>query len=103
MEKSITNEDVMKVIEPIEHPEIAATLVKLGMILDANVQVDKVNVAMALPMYGIPVAVRNILVESIRKPIETLGLKLNVQFFEMTKEVRDNFVAISQAKWKGSI
>jgi hypothetical protein len=29
VEKSITNEDVMKVIEPIEHPEITATLVKL--------------------------------------------------------------------------
>ena len=103
MEKSITNEDVMKVIEPIEHPEIAATLVKLGMILDANVQADKVNVAVALPMYEIPEAVRNILVESLREPIEILGLKLNVQFFEMTKEVRDNFFAVSRANWKGSI
>jgi metal-sulfur cluster biosynthetic enzyme len=103
VEKSITNEDVMKVIEPIEHPEITATLVKLGMMLDANVQGNKVNVAMALPMYEIPEAVRNILVESIRKSIENLGLELNVHFFEMTKEVRDNFFAVSRANWKESI
>jgi hypothetical protein len=54
-------------------------------------------------MLGIPDVVRNALVESIRKPVEDLGLKLNVQFFEMAPEVRDRFFELSRANWKGSI
>ena len=103
MAENITREDVLKAIEKIEHPEIAATLMELGMILDVAVNGAEANVAMALPMLGIPEAVRNALVFSIQKPIENLGLQMQVQFFEMTPEVRDNFFAISQARWKGSI
>lgn len=103
MPDKVTREDVLKAIEKIEHPEIAATLVELGMILDVAVNGNVANVAMALPMLGIPEAVRNALVISIQKPIEALGLQLQVQFFEMTPDARDNFFAISQARWKGSI
>ncbi len=103
MGKEITREDVLKAIEKVEHPEIAVTLMDLGMIIDAAVEGDTAKVAMALPMFGIPAAVQNALVESIRGPIEALGLQLNVQFFEMTPEARDNFFALSQANWKGSI
>ncbi len=103
MDKTVTREDVLKVIEQVEHPEIAATLMDLGMILDVAVNGDQVNVAMALPLLGIPDAVRAALVDSIRKPIEDLGLNLYVDFFEMTPEARDRFFAISKANWKGSI
>jgi metal-sulfur cluster biosynthetic enzyme len=103
MPDNITREDVLNAIEKVEHPEIAATLTELGMILDVAVNGNVANVAMALPMMGIPEAVRNALVFSIQKPVEELGLQMQVQFFEMTPEVRDNFFAISQARWKGSI
>jgi len=103
MSDTITREDVLQAIEKVEHPEIAATLIELGMILDVAVSGNSVNVAMALPMLGIPEAVRNALVYSIQKPIEKLGLQMQVQFFEMTPEVRDKFFAISQARWKGPI
>ncbi len=103
MENKITREDVLKAIEHVEHPEIAATLFDLGMILDVAVHGSQVNVAMALPLLGIPEAVRAALVESIRKPIEALGLSLYVDYFEMTPEVRERFFAISKANWKGAI
>ena len=103
MDKVVTREDVLKAIEPIEHPEIAATLMDLGMILDVAVNGNQANVAMALPLLGIPEAVRVALVESLQSPIEALGLILNVDFFEMTPEARDRFFAISKANWKGSI
>ncbi len=100
---SVTRDELMAALTPIEHPEIAVSLMDLGMIFDAAVQGDTANIAMALPMMGIPDAVRNALVESIRKPVEDLGLKLNVQFFEMTPEVRDRFFELSRANWKGAI
>ena len=103
MDKVVTREDVLKAIEPIEHPEIAATLMDLGMILDVAVNGNQANVAMALPLLGIPEAVRVALVESLQSPIEAMGLSLNVDFFEMTPEARDRFFAISKANWKGSI
>lgn len=103
MQKTITKEDVLKEIEDIEHPEISKTLAELGMIIDVAVRDNIANIAMALPMLGIPESVRNMLVESIHKPIENLGLQMNVEFFEMTQEVRGKFFALSQANWKGSI
>lgn len=100
---TVTREEVLKAIEKIEHPEIAATLMDLGMILDVAVSGNVATVAMALPMLGIPEVVRNALVASIQAPIEALGLQMQVQFFEMTPEVRDRFFATARANWKGSI
>jgi len=103
MTDKISREDVLKVLENVEHPEIGETLINLGMIIDAAVQDKTVKVAMALPGLSIPDEVRNILVESIRKPIEELGLKIEMEYFLMTPEVRDNFMAAARAKWKGSV
>ncbi len=103
MAQTVSREDVLKAIEKVEHPEIAATLFELGMILDVAVNGDQANVAMALPLLGIPEAVRMALVESLRGPIEALGLHLNVDYFEMTQEAKDRFFSISRARWKGSI
>lgn len=103
MEETISNADLMDAIKTIEHPEISKTLVELGMILDVAVRENNANVAMALPMLGIPEAVKNMLVESIRNPIENLGLQMNVEFFEMTQDVKDKFIVTAQANWKGSI
>jgi len=100
---AVSRDKLMATLKEIEHPEIAATLMKLGMILDAAVKNDEAVVAMALPMMGIPEAVRNALVESIRVPVEKMGLTLSVQFFEMTPEAREQFFEMSQANWKGSI
>ncbi len=103
MEKSYTNDEIKAIIDTIEHPEIAVTLTELGMILDVALSGNTVNVAMALPMMGIPEVVRKALVESIRQPLAERSLGLNVQFFEMTPEVRDTFFTLSRANWKGSI
>ena len=103
MEKLITNDDIMNALNNIEHPEISKTLVELGMILDIAVRDNTANVAMALPMLVIPEAVKNMLVESIRNPIENLGLQMNVEFFEMTQDVKDKFIVTAKANWKGSI
>jgi metal-sulfur cluster biosynthetic enzyme len=103
MTDKISREDVLKVLENVEHPEIGETLINLGMIIDAAVQDKTVKVAMALPALSIPDEVRNILVETISKPIEELGLKMEVEYFLMSPEVRDNFMAAVRAKWKGSV
>lgn len=99
----MTREDVYKAIEQVEHPEIAATLIDLGMILDVTVVENVARLAMALPTPGIPEVVRSALVQSIRSPIEGLGLRMEVEFFEMNDESKNKFLSMAQSGWKGSI
>lgn len=103
MKDTVTREDVFKEIEKVEHPEIAATLIDLGMILDVAVENNVVRVAMALPMLGIPEVVRNLLVQSMKEKIEALGAKFELEFFEMDQDARNKFVTISQKNWKGAV
>lgn len=103
MAQEITREDILKALEPIEHPEIAATLMELGMIQDIALDNDLVRVALALPTLGIPEAVRDIIIQSIYEPVKTMGLKMEVELFEMTDEAKQNFFALAQSRWKGSI
>jgi len=103
MDGAVTREDVLKAIEHVQHPEIAVTLMDLGMILDVGIEGQTANVAMALPMLNIPEAVVRALTESIHPPIENLGLQLQVQFFEMAPDIREKFFSAAQANWKGSI
>ena len=103
MAANVTREDVMASLEKVEHPEIAASLVELGMIQDVAVDGDLVRVAMALPTLGIPEIVRNMLVQSVQQVIESMNLQMEVEFFEMTEIAKQRFFAIAQARWKGSV
>ena len=103
MKKNTSRENVLRAIEQLEHPEIAVSLGDLGMILDVSVQGNTVTVAMALPTTEIPEVMRNALINIMHHPLEKLGLQLQVEFFEMTQEVRSKFFALAQANWKGSI
>jgi metal-sulfur cluster biosynthetic enzyme len=103
MKKNPSRENVLMAVEQLEHPEIAATLGDLGMILDVSVQGNTATVAMALPTTEIPEVVRNALIDIMHQPLEKLGLQLKVEFFEMTEEGRNIFFALARANWKGSI
>lgn len=103
MGKAITREEVLERLKTVEHPEIAVSLVDLGMILDVAVQGNKVKVAIALPMMNIPAAVTEAIVNSISGPMREMGLETEAEYFEMAPEVRDNFFAAAQSNWKGAI
>ncbi len=99
----MTREEILAELEKVEHPEIAASLVELGMIQDIAVEGDTVRVAMALPTLGIPEIVRNMLVQSVQQVLESLNYRMEVEFFEMTEVAKQRFFVIAQARWKGSI
>lgn len=103
MDKQVTREMVLDLLKKTEHPEIAVSLVDLGMILDVAVQGKTAKVAVALPMMNIPTAVREAIFNNIAGALQELGLETEAEYFEMAPEVRDNFFAASQANWKGSI
>ena len=99
----MTREDVLEKLKTVEHPEIAVSLVDLGMIIDVAVEGNTAKLALAFPMANIPQVVMDAVVNSASSTIKELGLEMQTEFFEMTMEARENFFTQARANWKGSI
>ena len=99
----MNRDEVMSRLEQVEHPEIAATPLELGVLMDLALDGDVARVAIALPMMNIPATVRDHMVNSLRGPLEDMGFTMETIFFEMMHDVRERFFQISKARWKGSI
>jgi metal-sulfur cluster biosynthetic enzyme len=102
MEEKITKEEIEKLIRNVEHPEIAATLDELGLIGDVEFDEDtrEGKFVLVLPMLNIPIQVRDMILNSIGEAVGNKVSKLKVSLAEMTEEQKQNFFALSQAKWK---
>ena len=99
----MTRKDVWERLKTVEHPEIAASLIDLGMILDVTVDGNTAKLALAFPMNNIPQAVVDAVVNSISEAVKDLGLEIKTELFEMSPEARENFLAQARANWKGPI
>jgi len=82
----------------VKHPAIDRTLMELGILKDITVEGDTVFVTLAFPFPGIPI--RELLVESVRKPVEELGAKVEVKTTVMTAEELQAFLAMEQEAWR---
>jgi len=102
MTQAITQDDVMQVISQIEHPEIARTLVQLGMIQEVQYQPEEKEaiLTLAFPIANIPESVRNYIVNDIYQAPQAKGVGLKVYLNVMDDQARAKFMAQSQAYWK---
>ena len=102
MTQKITQESVMQLISQIEHPEIARTLVQLGMIHSAeyNAETKEVSVTLLFPVAEVPESVRNYIISSIYQALQAQGLGLKVYLGVMDEQARQKFMMQSQAYWK---
>jgi metal-sulfur cluster biosynthetic enzyme len=92
---------VHQAIEQVMHPEINRTLVKLGMVKDITLEDNEVTLALVLPFLGIPVSVKDYLINSLRQAVMKLGAKVEIRVAEMNQEERLAFLAMEQESWKG--
>ncbi len=99
----MTREDVWEKLKTVEHPEIAVSLIDLGMILDVAVDGNTAELALAFPMKDIPQAVVDAVLNSASEVLKDLGLEIKTTFFEMSPEARENFLTQARTNWKGSI
>ena len=83
------------------HPEISRTLVELGMVKDIVLDNGGVTLTLMLPILGIPVTVKDYLVNSLRQAVTKLGAKVEVRIAEMNQEERLAFFTMEQESWKG--
>jgi metal-sulfur cluster biosynthetic enzyme len=94
---------ILESINKVEHPEIAMSLVDLGMVRDIEFDPhdDGVILTLVLPFFGIPEAVRDYMVNSLAQSIKDAGGELkNVNLAQMTDEERQSFFQKENAKWR---
>jgi len=95
----MNEEEVKEIIGQVMHPEIDASLMELGMIKDIKLEGNKVSLTMVFPFPGVPI--RDMLIESVKKPLEELGLQVEINEAVMNQEELQNFFKMEQEKWKG--
>jgi len=93
----ISEEKVRNAVAQVRHPAIDRTLMELGILKDITVESDKVIITLAFPFPGIPI--RELLVESVREPVEEMGAKVEVKTTVMTAEELQAFLAMEQEAW----
>jgi metal-sulfur cluster biosynthetic enzyme len=99
MAENISEENVRKAMAQIKHPAIDRTLVDLGMVKDITIEGNKVTVTLAVPFPGIPI--KDLLINSVREPIEKLGAKVEVKLTVMNPQELKAFIAMENESWKG--
>ena len=83
----------------IKHPAIDRTLVDLGMVKDITIEGNNVTVTLAVPFPGIPI--KDLLINSVREPIEKLGVKVEVKLTVMNQQELKAFITKENESWKG--
>jgi len=101
MARDISEGDVHRAIAQVMHPEINRTLVELGMVKDIVLKDDEVTLTLVLPFLGIPVSIKDYLMNSLRQAVAKLGAKVEIRVAEMNHEERLAFLAMEQENWKG--
>jgi len=103
MTKSASEPEIRQALAEVRHPEIAHTLVDLGMLKDIIVEGKKVTLTLALPLMGIPTEVRDYLINSVGQALANLdaSLEIEVDQAEMNPEERARFLAMAQEGWIG--
>ena len=95
----MNTQDVINELSKVEHPAISYSLVKLGIVTDVELNSNKVSVVFAFPFPNIPIA--ETLINSIAKPVESLGLEFNYIVRTMNEEEKNRFLQLEAEAWKG--
>jgi len=91
----LTNEQVLKAMNQVMHPEMDHSLVELHMIKDVAIKDGNATITVAVPFKEIPI--KDDLVHIVREKVATLDstLAVEVRFEEMSQKERAAFMAMS--------
>jgi len=90
---------VIRIIESIQHPAIATSLVNLGILQDIDFEGDTVKATFVWPFANIPI--KEQLISSIKIPLENMGLKLEYNEKVMSEDEKNKFLELEKKYWKG--
>jgi len=98
-----SKEEIYQKLAEVKHPEIACTLIELGMLDDININSDKITLTIKIPTLEIPQQIKDILLNSVKQVVTNLdtGLKAEITFAQMSQEGRMKFFSMAKANWTG--
>ena len=98
-----SGQNIIEVLEKVEHPAIAITLLDLGMLRDHEVAIDgKVSLTLVLPFPSVPTNVRDYLISSLALATKSAGGELTkVDLALMGEDELQTFLAKEQQYWRG--
>jgi Mrp family chromosome partitioning ATPase len=88
----ITDEQVLRALREVMHPEFERDLVDLGLIKDVAVEDSQVTVTLALPFVDVPV--KDSLVSAIKEAVSGIdsAMQVKVSLVEMSQKERATFM-----------
>jgi metal-sulfur cluster biosynthetic enzyme len=89
----------IEIITGVNHPTINHNLYDLGIIKSYEIKDRNIEIVMALPVLNIPIL--NMLIQSLKRPLEAMKSKVNVKTIVMTQEELQKFLSMEQSAWKG--
>ena len=89
----------IEIIKGVEHPAINHSLYDLGIIKSYEIKENNVLIVVALPALNIPIL--DMLIQSIKQPLEAINAKVYFEKTVMTQEELQKFLAMEQNAWKG--
>ena len=89
----------IEIIKGVEHPAINHSLYDLGIIKSYEIKENNVLIVVALPALNIPIL--DMLIQSIKQPLEAINAKVYFEKTVMTQEELQKFLTMEQSAWKG--
>lgn len=103
MAKGASDQEIRQALAQVRHPEIANTLVELGMLKDITVESNKVTLTLTLPFMGIPIQIKDYLINSLYQALanvdDSLEVKMNIA--EMNEQERARLFKMAREGWIG--
>ena len=91
--------EIVKIIESVQHPAIATSLVNLGILQDIDIENDTVKGTFVWPFANIPI--KEQLINSIKAPLNAKGLRFEYDERIMDEAERERFLELEKKYWKG--
>jgi metal-sulfur cluster biosynthetic enzyme len=90
---------VIQIIESVQHPAIATSLVNLGILQDIDFEGNTVKAAFVWPFPNIPI--KDQIINSVRSQLKQLDLELEYSERIMDENEKEKFLALEKKYWKG--
>lgn len=101
MTEEISLDEVQRLIGQVKHPAIDSTLVELGMVRDVALDGRRATLTLAIPFEAVPQQIRDMLIGSLQRAVEALGVELSADVAVMSEAERQHFLETEQRNWKG--
>ena len=87
---ALTEDQVIKALEPVQDPELRRSIVELGMVQQVSIEGTKVYILIALTIPGCPLKAQ--IQESVEQALRTTeeALEVRVDFTVMSDEQRES-------------